>query len=388
MKTPTVGINPRVLVWARETSGHSVEDVASAMKRPVEIVQAWEAGDDAPTYPQLERLAYTVLKRPLAVFFFPAPPEEPTVEGSFRTLPEFEIERLSSDTRLKIRDAHAMQLSLFELCDGVNPSPRKIFCEISIDVSTEISSAASAVREYLGVTTDLQVGEWISNEDALKGWRSAIEESGIFVFKNSFKQQDISGFCLHDDEFPLIYVNNSTAKSRQIFTLAHELSHLLLKTSSITIENDRLINSLEGANRDIEIYCNKFAAELVIPMTDFLSVLGDLPKNEETAETIAGEFNVSREVVFRRFLDLGHISREQYQQQVSRWNREFLSSAPSSSGGNYYNTQASYLGDRYLGLAFGSYYDGKISKQQLAQHLKIAVRNLVGMEQTLLRNLS
>jgi len=40
------------------------------------VIEGWEAGASAPTYPQLEALAYKVYKHPLALFFFPEPPED------------------------------------------------------------------------------------------------------------------------------------------------------------------------------------------------------------------------------------------------------------------------------------------------------------------------
>jgi len=41
----------------------------------------------------------------------------------------------------------------------------------------------------------------------------------VFVFKDAFRAEDYCGFSLFDPVFPLIYVNNSMPKSRQIFTL-------------------------------------------------------------------------------------------------------------------------------------------------------------------------
>ncbi len=67
-----------------------------------------------------------------------------------------------------------------------------------------------------------------SDTIALKQWRQAVEDCGVFVFKAAFKQKDISGFCLMDESLPVIYLNNSTTKTRQIFSLLHELAHLLL----------------------------------------------------------------------------------------------------------------------------------------------------------------
>src|SRR5438093_189341 len=67
------GINTQILVWARERAGMTIAQVAKATGRDVSVIEAWESGDAAPTYPQLEDLAYRVYKRPLALFFFPDP---------------------------------------------------------------------------------------------------------------------------------------------------------------------------------------------------------------------------------------------------------------------------------------------------------------------------
>ena len=66
------------------------------------------------------------------MFFFPAPPPEEDPKTSFRTLPDFEIEDLQPDTRLKVRQARALQLSLAELNDGRNPAEQKIFIDLHV----------------------------------------------------------------------------------------------------------------------------------------------------------------------------------------------------------------------------------------------------------------
>ena len=64
-------INIDVLKWARDTLGLSLQDVAAKMKRKEKEIEEWEAGTSSPTYPQLEKLAYDIYKRPIAIFFFP-----------------------------------------------------------------------------------------------------------------------------------------------------------------------------------------------------------------------------------------------------------------------------------------------------------------------------
>src|SRR5687768_15029459 len=124
MANPVAGVNPTVLKWARERSGYSIEEAADLAGKGADVLLKWEAGDAAPTYVQLEKLAYKIYKRPIALFFFPQPPEEPEPSQEFRTLPDFEIDDLRPDTRLKVRQALALQISLSELSNGKNPSER------------------------------------------------------------------------------------------------------------------------------------------------------------------------------------------------------------------------------------------------------------------------
>jgi len=116
-----------------------------------------------------------------------------------------------------------MQLNLEELCEGVNPARRQLLRDLPFNISAPVTELAESVREFLKIELNTQL-QWKSNEQALKAWRSAIEECGIFVFKDAFKLKAISGFCLYDERFPLIYVNNSRPVTPSIFTLLHELA--------------------------------------------------------------------------------------------------------------------------------------------------------------------
>ncbi len=198
------GVEPEILRWARKSVGLTVTDVADMLKRHPEEIEAWEDGRAAPTYPQLEKLAYQIYKRPLAIFFLPSPPEESLPQREFRTLPDADMQTLARDTYLHIRRAHAYQIGLQELFDGHNPAERPIWKAITLSQSQEVASQAAAIRDYLGILLDQQTA-WKSDERALEAWRKTIEGCGVFIFKAAFKQKDISGFCLMDEHLPVIY---------------------------------------------------------------------------------------------------------------------------------------------------------------------------------------
>jgi Zn-dependent peptidase ImmA (M78 family) len=384
------GVNPKIIQWARERARYSLESVAVKLKKDVSVIEKWESGEDFPTYSQLEKLA-EIYKRPLALFFFPEPPLEAEEKQEFRTLPDFEIENLAADTIYALRQAKAMQLSLQEINNGINPSTKKIFQDIAVSSSDDLRILAEQIRNYLNVTLEEQL-TWNDQETALKKWRSAVEEAGIFIFKRSFKQREISGFCLINIEFPIIYLNNSTEKSRQIFTIFHELAHILLQTNGITKSDDRYINSLQGANKSIEIFCNKFAAEFLLPNHVFSEIIREtvvnVNDNDKIISKISSDYKVSREVVLRKLLDNNFISQKEYTLKVNEWYSEQVGKSQDKnkkSGGNPYANQATYLGENYLKLVFNKYYQGQYDIERVADYLNIKkVATVEKLEQYLL----
>lgn len=379
MAQTLAGINPEVLKWARETAGHTVADVAFAIKKTPEVVEAWESGEKSLTYVQLEKLAYRLYKRPIAIFFFPEVPEEDQPSQSFRTLPSEELEALFPDTRLALREAQAMQLSLHELTEGANPAPRKIFRDLRLPEEADVHAAVSQVRHYLGVPLDEQM-LWSDATQALKNWRGVIQDAGIFVFKRPMKQPDISGFSLRDEEFPLIYLNNSTPHTRQAFSLFHELSHMLLGANGMTKQDDSYIRSLEPRYQRIEVFCNHFAAEFLVPHADFESFSDSSFYDDSVVEALAGRYSVSREVILRRALDSDLVDTGYYERKSREWASQAQRARRGQRGGDYYANQATYLGTGFLGLAFGRFYQGLCTRAQLAEYLNVRAKNLPGLE--------
>ena len=383
-----ISVNPDILKWARESANLSFEDVGKKINKTTETIQSWESGQESPTYVQLEKLAYQIYKRPIAVFLFPNPPKEDSPTKSFRTLPEHELQQLPPNILHLLRKASAMQINLEELCDGQNPAQQKIWQKVQIVTGQALEQAATQVRKILGISLEEQVS-WKSDDIALKNWREVLEEKGIFVFKEAFRQPEISGFCLFDDEFPLIYLNNSMPKTRQIFTLFHELAHLLFGTGGIDKVKDDYINFLSGNDLRIERFCNQFAATFLVPDSDFDQRIQAFryPKgysvDDYEISELARRYSVSREVVLRKLLDRRVIDSGTYQAYVSKWADESNSKRKSSGGGDYYSTQASYLGKQYLALAFGKYYQNQINVGQLADYLNVRVSNISGLEEVM-----
>lgn len=364
-------ITPEVVTWARERAGFSVDAAMADFRKIVE----WEAGEAFPSYPQLERMA-DKFKVPVAVFFFPAPPDLPPIEETFRTLGPDQISEIPPRIRLLLRKARTFQMGLEELHNGRNPAERLITRDLAFRPSDPIERIAGQVRDYLGVSMEQQFA-WGSADTALEEWRKVLLNVGVYVFKDSFREPDYSGFCLYDNEFPIIYVNNTTAKTRQIFTLFHELAHLLFHTSGVDTQGDRFVDELDGDNRRIEVICNRMAACLLVPEETFDAAFAGHAPTEAAAAELAQLFSVSREFIFRKFLDRDLISSAEYDRAARRWAEQ----GQRGSGGDHYNTKIAYLGTEYINLAFQRFYQNRIDYNQLADILDTKPKNLTRLEE-------
>jgi Zn-dependent peptidase ImmA (M78 family) len=373
-------VNGQVIKWAREVCNMPVLFVSEKFKKDPDVIVAWEEGRDHPTYAQLEELG-SLYKKPVAVFFFSNIPQVNPIKSSFRTLPEHDFETLSYKVIRKINDARTMQLNLYELHDGNNPATVLL---TNVGFSMDIKQTAAKLRNVFGITLKEQKRSRRS-DDALEIWRNCFLNYGVYVFKDAFEDDSISGFCLSDPNFPIIYINNSMSFTRQIFTLFHEFYHLISNTSGIDKIIDDYFDDLTSQQLYIETACNAFAGEFLVPDIDFLNEIKNEIIDELYVEKLAIRYNVSREVIMRKLLEHEMISSQQYEQKRDEYNVEALRARQQhkdESGGNYYNTKISYLGTGYLHQVYDKYTNNKISIFQLANYTRSKIEHLPKLEAT------
>lgn len=361
-------INPTVLRWARESAGYSLEQEIAEFSH----YEEWENGQSFPSYSKLEILA-SRYKRPLAIFFFPQPPEEKKIEKAFRSLSEQDIENLSPHVRFLFRKAKAFQLNLQELYEHKYDEQKQKLSWLQKNPTVAIEEFASEIRVKLNL--DLKKQKQIKDNDgALEYFRDILAKNGVYVFKDAFKNDKVSGFCIYDPLFPIIYVNNSVSKTRQIFTIFHELAHLLLNQDSIDLYNEDYLNPEEKTIYNSEWHCDLFSANFLVPDEDFRNELGNPDISNTSIEKLANKYKVSKEVILRKLLHQDLITREYFFDKLKEWKDSFHKQGKKKEGGgSYYNTQFAYLGKPYSTLVFEKYYQGRITKTEAAEYLNINI---------------
>jgi len=251
---------------------------------------------------------------------------------------------------------------------------------MSFSVDDPVSFTARQVRGFLGVSLADQI-QWPDSGTALKSWRTAFYDAGVTVFKDAFRARGYAGFSLFDEEFPVIYLNNSNAKAKQISTLFYELAHLLFHTSGI----DKDVPFRQPFPADmhrIETICDCLASAILLPEEPLSREISTCPADKTLAENLAQKFSVSKVMVFRRFRYLGLVTDAAFDDALHKWDSQIVNDK-GGVGGNYYHTKIAYLGKEYTTLAFKRFYQDRIDEEELADYLAIKPKHLDKLEDTL-----
>lgn len=143
------------------------------------------------------------------------------------------------------------------------------------------------------------------------------EELGIKIVYQEF-EDNISGFLYREDTNNIIGVNKKHSKTRQRFTIAHEIGHFILHRGNLVHVNKgyrvnfRNDNSSKAIDFE-EIEANTFAAALLMPEKEVKKIIKrklndgiDLEDSDELKK-IAEHFNVSLQAMIIRLIRLGII---------------------------------------------------------------------------------
>ncbi|MEQ1838332.1 MAG: XRE family transcriptional regulator [Candidatus Nitrotoga sp.] len=340
----TLNVNHELIRWALERSGRSVE----GLTRQFPKLGKWESGEAQPTLRQLEALAKKTWT-PLGYFFLPEPPQEKLPIPDFRTVSDRPVGSASPNLIDTLHTMQRRQTWMRDYLVDCGHAPLSFIA--SANLREAPAAVAQRIRQVIGT-----VDGWASHHgtwsDALRHLREAIEEAGILVVINGvvgndthrkLDTEEFRGFVLMDSYAPLIFVNGSDAKSAQMFTLAHELAHLWAGESALF----NLYN-FEPSEFAVEQFCNKVAAEFLVPAREFEIFWPRAIQDAEPFQTIARYFKVSPIVAARRAQDLGFIQQAEFLTFFRAYQEdERRKTARVAGGGNFYQTQNVRLGKRF-----------------------------------------
>lgn len=379
-----VEVKKELIRWARERSGLSESDLTERFPK----FEQWESGKALPTLKQLEAYAKKTLT-PFGYFFLPEPPDEKLPIPDFRTLGGRGSRRPSAQLLETIYSCQRRQDWYREYAIA-NGEERLPFVGTS-QIADGVERVAASIRENIGLSAAARSNA-PDAETALRLMFEQAENAGILVMRNSIvgnnvwqslSVEEFRGFALTDLYAPLVFINAADSKAAQMFTLAHELAHLWIGQSGVSNPKDTMISSGVPA----EMFCNRVAAEALVPMQDFRTGWRSAADPELEFRRLARRFRVSTLVIIRRAFDAQFLTRSDFD---VAYNDEVKRLAPfaGAGGGDFYRTQTSRLGRRFPTALLVSTLEGRtlyrdafrllgISKSQtfdqLARELNFAV---------------
>lgn len=373
--------NPALLVWARKSAGLPVEAAAKKIGTPAARLTAWESGDRHPTFAQLRRLA-EVYKRPLATFYLEEAPLSFQPMHDFRRVTAHGGMPQSPELTLEIRKAHDRREWALGLFREIESDPPQV--EESITRDQDPETVAARVRQFLGVSLQQQT-TWRDQYEAFREWRRLIEGAGILTFQaTDVEVSEARGFSISDRPIPVVVANIKDAPRARIFTLLHEVAHILL--------NDGGICDLHEAENDVssrvEAFCNRVAGATLFPKLELLNTptvrqheKGDSSWSDKELADLSRQFGGSREAALVRLLSLGLTSTSFYRSKRDAFLKVYAEQRQQQKGfAPPHQVALSSAGPTFTGLVIESFNRERITASDVSDYLQIRLKHLAEVQ--------
>lgn len=382
-------VKKEMLVWARSETPFSTPAEAAMHLTGISAEQliAWENGSALPSINEAKKLA-SLYRVPLACFYLSAPYEKRfkkytdrrTMNGTVYCETSYElwseIGRITGNREKLLEFADSEDIGVYSL---------PVF---SADKSIE--EIANELRVFLGIQLPFKTKSSYKN-NAFNFYRNAFEHRGISVSQISgVALSEMRGLSIYYDPCPIIAINNRDYERAKVFSLFHELAHLVRRSSSLChIDFDE-------RNDEEERICDKIAAATLLPEKAFRDVVKAALKKESewssaNLQRIGDKFGVSSVVVLRRLYELRIIQKNEYISIYKMLNEEFeekraiielnqKKNVPVSYHIRYLNQQG-YLLPRAI---LNAHATGKLTYGEVCRTLNVSSKHIGKIEQAVM----
>lgn len=342
----------------REILRQTTEQLDQAIFAKFPHLAHWLDGSIMPTFNQMVSYAKTV-DVPFGYFFLEEMPRKTPQIPHYRTATNKSV------------DASKNLLAVIKLLEERQNWARDLLVDLGMeplrfankfDIKSDIKQVVKFLYELLNIKNKNWANRIPTWHGAFKFLVEQTEKAGIFVVVNgivgnntrkSLDVEEFRGFVLYDDIAPFIFINGKDVTVGRIFTLIHEIVHVLIGESA----SFDLIYTDQG-NNEIENFCNKVTAEFLVPV-DLLESYYKAVDSSNIYNALARKLKVSQLVIARRLLDTGMIG----QQQFFSFYNEYKKNSPTvkkAGSGNFYNMIPYRVSNRFLNLIDRSLRQDKI----------------------------
>ena len=350
-KSMEIKVKPQILKTLRETSGYTIEEIAKKLKTSAKRIEEIEKNISSFTLTQIKKLA-DIYCRPLAAFFTDALPSMPA-------LADHRInrgKRLTPQVYVSERRAYYLTNKLAELTGKKSQIPL-------LSETLRVSEMAEEFRKYLNI----EPLKSKNPEELLGHYKQILEEKLLIsIIELPLKTEDVRGFSIVAD-IAIIVLNEEDKPQIKLFSLFHEVYHLLKRTSGIcSIE-------IEQEGEAIESECNRFSADFLVPLNDLKEESNRFSQLDQHAiAELSKTYGVSKQVIMLRLIWLNGITRERYNQ----FKKEGVEKLEQKMFGrrNWDKVFKNRIGNLAIREVSNAYRSGKISYSEVIGILNIKTK--------------
>ncbi len=368
--------NPHILIWARNSIGYTLREAANKSGIAYRTLREAENNIKMLSVTQLRNLA-TLYKRPLPIFYLKKTPQDLKLPDFRSRRNEEDLELLSGKINLKIREIYEKKKIAEELYKSLNISYKYDFIDLFTD-NVFPEYAAKEIRTLLNIhTEDLRT---LKDNEVLKFWINKIEQLGILIFQYQEIDPNIMrGFVFANTPYPTLAINQRDTFYARVFTLIHEISHIIINKSGI-IDPFYSISNNRGKT---EQFCNSVTSETLIPQNEFIKVIknksfNNKPDIEKFLVRASSIWKVSYSVVLIRLKESKKISKQLYNELIGELDAK---RKKSRGGGDYYRLFYSKTSNNFLQLVFKGLKSNQITYYDTMKYLKVSYKVLNTIEQ-------
>lgn len=362
-----INLSKEVLVWAREslalTRTQASESTGISPKRLLQL----ELGEKQPTLEEIKAFSKTY-KRTIATLLLNKPPQEKPLPADRRTVDSKALGHFHEKTIMAVRKARALAQSVVDLRNEMGVAFPKF--QMAATIQDDPQMVAGKIRRMLQLD---EIREVKSLKTSLEAYIEKVESLGVAVFQLSLTQDDVRGFAIVDDIVPIIGLKRGGEPPHsKIFTLFHELGHIILNEGAIS---DLSVNPLW----ELEKWCNAFAAEVLIPTSELLRmpIVHEYQKQGQKIWAnkhlygLADYFHVGPLAILRRLLENGLTTKDFYKERHEKWNKPQFGRSKNPEGRNLAREAVQEKGKTYIGLAFKAFDQNRINVKDLSDFLGV-----------------
>lgn len=381
-------VNNEMLVWARsETPFNSSEEVASHISGfKSELIDKWESGEELPSITEAKKLA-NLYKVPFATFYLTNPPAKrvrPYTDR--RTYNETVYREMSYALWCEISRITGNRQIIADLSEE-----DEYVCLPDIDASLNEKQTADIIRKFFGMELPFKNKSAYKN-NGFSYYRGLLEHHGIMVAQiTGIPLTEMRGLSMYYDTFPIIAINSKDFDRAKVFSLFHEVAHLVRRSSSLCMID------FDERNDEEEKMCDRIAAEILMPEDSFRRIVSSLYDtyndwSDTCLVAIADKFAVSTFSVVRRLRELNIITKSTYFAVYQRINDSFkeeqdfllMNKEDKEFKVKYYITYLSKEGHLFPKKVLSAYSRGDITYGEMCNTLSVKGKHISNIERAVM----